>query len=110
MLVVVDKHSIFRCLIAIQPNNGVQVFQLPLAPFVQRAVHHGVVVPGVNKQHLIPQGFGLALVEEPQGTGQGFGVEKVVAHTDHHVHMTGLHQSLPDILVLAGAVRGGGGQ
>ena len=34
--------------------------------------------------------------------------KKVVAHTDHHVHMAGFHQLLLDVAVFAGAVGGGG--
>ena len=108
-LVFLQQSRIFFYFAPVQPHNGVQVLELPLAPLVQRAVHHGVVVPTVDKQHLVPQCLRLSLVEEPQRAGQRFGVEKVVAHADHHVHMAALHQLLPDVPVLAGAVCGGGG-
>ena len=82
---------------------------MPLAPLVEGAVHHGVIIPGVEKQDGVPQFLLLPLVEEPQGAGQAFGVEEIVAHRDHHVHVAGFHQLFPNVLVLALAVGGGGG-
>ena len=109
IFVLLNQVCILLCLTPVQPHDGVQVFQLPVAPLVQRAVHHGVIIPGVNKQHLVLQFFALAFIEKPQGAGQTLGVKEVVAHADHHVHMAGLHQLPADITVFAGAVRGGGG-
>ena len=107
---IVSLHQllIFLRLAPVQPDNGVQILELPLAPLVQCAVHHSIVIPGVEEQHLVLQLFGLSLIKEPQGTGQALGVEEVIAHADHHIHMTGLHQLLTNVAVLAGAVRGGG--
>ena len=109
MAVFVHELLVLVHLATVQPDDGVQVLELPFAPLVEGAVHHGVIIPGVDEEHLVPQGFLLSFIKEPQRTGQALGVEKVVAHADHDIHMPGLHQLLADILVLALAVGGGGG-
>ena len=97
---------ILAYLTPVQPHDGIQIFQLPLAPLVQGAIHYGIVIPGIDEQHMILDGFCLTLIEEPDRTGQRFGVEKVVAHAHHHIHMAGLHQFLPDVPILTGTVGG----
>ena len=52
-------------------------------------------------------GAGLALVEEPEGAGQGDGEEEIRADGDHDVHMAGADDLFPDLL-LGGAGIGGG--
>lgn len=61
----------------IQPHNRIQILELPLTPLVQGAVHHGVIVPSIDEQHLVPQFLLFPFVEKPQGTGQTLGVEKL---------------------------------
>ena len=106
--ILFNEAFVFIGLASIQPHDGVQVFQLPLAPLVESAVHHGVIVPGVDKQHLVEQFFPLALVKKPKGAWQTLGVEKVVAHADHDINVSGLHKFLTDVLILALAVRSRG--
>ena len=104
-----EQVLVFVHLAPVQPHDGVQVFQLPLAPLVEGAVYHGVVVPGVDEQHLVPQFFLLPLVKKPQGAGQALGIEEVVAHRDQHIHVAGAHHLFPNVPVLVLAVGGGGG-
>ena len=52
----------------VQPHDSVQIFELPIAPLIQGAVDHGIIIPGVDKQHLVLQFLGLSLIKEPQRT------------------------------------------
>ena len=64
-------------------------------------------VAGVEEEHFFRAvGAGLALVEEPEGAGQGDGEEEIRADGDHDVHMTGADDFFPDLL-LGGAGIGG---
>ena len=51
-----------------------------------------MVALGIDEQHLVLESLGLALVEEPQRARQALGVEEVVAHVEHHVHVARLHE------------------
>ena len=97
------------CVAAIEPDDGIQVFQLPFAPLIESAIYHRIIIAGVDEQNVVQQFFPLALIEEPKGARQALGIKEVVADTDHHIHMAGLYQLLADVLVFSLAVRGGGG-
>ena len=84
--------------------DGLQVAQLPLRPLVEGSVNHRIVVAGINEQHLVANVGVLVAVEEPQRAGQGERVEEIVAHADHHIHITCAHQFLTDVTVFIGAV------
>ena len=107
--ILFNEAFVFIGLASIQPHDGVQVLELPVAPLVESAIYHGVVASGVDKQHLVEQFFLLALVKKPKGARQTLGVEKVVAHADHDINVSGLHKFLTDVLILALAVRSRGG-
>ena len=89
---------------AVEPNDGVQVLELPFVPLVQGAVHNGVIVAGVDEQDLVLNLFAFALVKEPKGTRQALGIKEVVAHAYHAIHVSRSHQLFADVLVLALAV------
>ena len=94
---------------AIQPDDGGQIFDLPFRPLVERAIDDRVIIACVDEKHLVQQRFRLALVEEPERAGQGFGVEKVVADAHHHIDVAGLDELFADALVAGlAAVRCGG--
>ena len=100
-MILRQKPLVLVHLAAIEPDNGVEVLQLPVAPLVLGAVHHGIIVAGVDEQYGVQQMFRFALIQKPQRTGQTFGVEEVVAHAHHHVHMAGLDKFFTDALVFA---------
>ena len=98
-MILRQKHLVLVHLATIEPDNGVEVLQLPVAPLVLSTVHHGIIVAGVDEQYGVQQMFRFALIQKPQRTGQALGVEEVVAHAHHHVHMAGLDKFFTDILV-----------
>ena len=100
-MILRQKHLVLVLFTAIEPDNGVEVLQLPVAPLVLSAVHHGIIVAGVDEQYGVQQMFRFALIQKPQRTGQALGVEEVVAHAHHHVHMAGLDKLFTDVLVFA---------
>ena len=62
--ILFNEAFVFIGLASIQPHDGVQVLELPVAPLVESAIYHGVVASGVDKQHLVEQFFLLALVKK----------------------------------------------
>ena len=106
-IILFQKFVIFLRLAPVQPHDGVQIFELPIAPLVQGSVNYSIIVSGINEKHFILQFLPFSLVKEPQRAWQGFGIEKVITHTDHHIHMTSLNKLLADIAVFARAVRSG---
>ena len=107
--VFLKKGGVFFRFAPVEPDDGSQIFNLPAGPFIEGAVYDGIVVPGVDEKHLVPEGFRLALVEEPQGAGEALRVEEVVSHTEKDVYMAGADELFPDILIGFLAVRRGGG-
>ena len=106
--ILLQQCGILFGLAAIEPYDSVEVFELPFAPFVEPAVHNGIVIPGVDKQNLAADGFALGLIEKPQRTRQRLGIEEVVADGDHHVHVACLDKFLTNVFVLPLTVRCGG--
>ena len=100
-MILRQKHLVLVLFTAIEPDNGVEILQLPVAPLVLGAVHHGIIVAGVDEQYGVQQMFRFTLIQKPQRTGQAFGVEEIVAHAHHHVHMAGLNELFTDVLVFA---------
>jgi len=41
--------------------------------------------------------LGLVMVEEPEGTGQGYSIEEVRTDADEHINRTGPDEFLPDL-------------
>ena len=105
---VVISHQclVFLGLTPIQMHDGLQVAQLPLRPFVQGAVDHGVVVAGIDEQNLVADVGVLVAVEEPQRAWQGKGIKEVVAHAHHHIHIARADEFFADIAVFVRAVGG----
>ena len=46
----------------------------------------------IDEQHLVAYDLRLVLIKEPQRARKALGVEKVIAHVQHHVHHAGLHE------------------
>ncbi len=106
--VFLKQSGIFVKLPTVQPYNGIHIFKLPFGPFVESAVNYGIIIPGINEQHLVPVFLGFCLIKEPEGARQGFCIEEVVADTDHDIHMTCFYEALADIFIFSLAVRCGG--
>ena len=103
-MILLKKSPILVRLAAVQPDDRIQVLELPLAPLIKCTVHNSVIIPGVDEQDLVLQLLWFSFVKKPQTTGQTLRIEEVVADTDHHVHMACPDQLLADIFVLALAV------
>ena len=69
-MVFIKEISILINFATMQPYDGIQVFQLPFRPFVERAVNYGIVVSGIDEKNLILDGFGFSLIEEPKRARQ----------------------------------------
>lgn len=80
-------------------DNCLQVTQLPVGPLVERTVYDGIVVAGINKQHLVLDVVFLSFVERPQRTRQGQRVEEVVGDTDKDIHAASVDNLLTDVTV-----------
>ena len=61
LLIVCGQTHILLPLATIQVDDGLEVLQLPLRPFVQRAVHHREIIACVDEEHsvLVFQTLGL---------------------------------------------------
>ena len=108
-LVVLNQLAVFVGLATVEVDDGLEVAQLPLGPLVEGAVHGGVVVAGINKEHLVTVLGTLATVKEPQRARQRQGIEEVVSHAHHHINVTGAHELLADVTLPLAAVGGGTG-
>ena len=51
---------------------------MPLRPFIERTVNNGVIVTGIDKEHLVANVSVLIAVEEPQRAGQGERIEEAL--------------------------------
>ena len=85
---------------AIEPDNGIEIFQLPFAPFVEGAVNFSIIVAGIDEKNFIFQRFRFAFVKEPERTGQTFRIKEVVANADHCINVPGFDQFFADVLSL----------
>ena len=65
-MIFLQQRSILFGFTSIEPYDSVQIFELPVTPFVECAVNNGIVIPGVDEKHLVADGFALGLVEKPQ--------------------------------------------
>ena len=63
--VFIQQFCVFVLFPPVQPHDGIQILELPLAPLIERPVYHGIVIPGIDEQHLIQPIFRFALIEEP---------------------------------------------
>ena len=83
---------------AIETGDVGQEFDLLGFKLAVGAVDLGVDVAGVEEKDLVVAvGAGLAFVQEPEGAGQGYGVEKVGTDGDHDIHGAGFDELLADL-------------
>ena len=94
----------------VEPDDVGQELDLRRGEVAVGAVDLAEDVAGVEEEHLVGAGgLALAPVEEPEGAGQGDGVEEVGADGDHHIHGAGFDELLADLQLRAAGVGGGVG-
>src|SRR3990167_4257862 len=73
-------------------------------------VNLAVKVAGVNKKNFVGAlGVAFALIEEPEGAGQGHRIEEVGANGHHHIHGMGFDDLFANVQFRAAGVGGGVG-